>query len=91
MSMLLKVPGNVSAYSAISIFLSWLIGSPRGYSREKLEENIGVMLSNSIYYEALDRLPAGRIFTVSTDGESEWAVLARVMAIISLIRGNNKS
>ena len=63
----------------------------RGYSLEKLEENIGVMLSDSIYYETLDRLPAGRIFTVSTDGENEEAVLARVMAIISLIRGNNKS
>ena len=63
----------------------------RGYSREKVEENIGVMLSDSIYYEALDRLPAGRIFTVSTDGENEGAVLSRVMEIISLIRGNNKS
>ncbi|MHB1708425.1 MAG: AAA family ATPase [Thermoplasmataceae archaeon] len=63
----------------------------RGYSREKVQENIDVMLSDSIYYEALDRLPAGRIFTVSTDSESEMAVLDRVMGIISLIRGNNKS
>ena len=63
----------------------------RGYSREKIEENIDVMLSDSIYYEALDRLPAGRIFTVSTDSKNEGAVLARVMSIISLIRGNNKS
>ncbi|MCL5679169.1 MAG: AAA family ATPase [Candidatus Thermoplasmatota archaeon] len=63
----------------------------RGYSREKVEENIGAMLSDSIYYEALDRLPAGRIFKVSTDGENEGAVLARVMEIISLVRGNNKS
>ncbi len=63
----------------------------RGYSREKIEENIDVMLSGSIYYEALDRLRAGRIFTVSTDSENEGAVLARVMSIISLIRGNNKS
>ena len=63
----------------------------RGYSREKIEENIEVMLSGSIYYEALDRLPGGRIFTVNTDSENEEAVLARVMTIISLIRGNNKS
>jgi adenylate kinase len=63
----------------------------RSYSQAKVEENIGALLSGSIYNEALDRLPAGRIFSVSTDGATEEDVLSRVMAIISLMRGKNKS
>ncbi|EQB67613.1 MAG: hypothetical protein AMDU2_EPLC00005G0449 [Thermoplasmatales archaeon E-plasma] len=38
----------------------------RGYSGVKIEENIDAILSDSIFYESLDRLPRNRIMIVNT-------------------------
>lgn len=41
----------------------------RGYSDFKIEENIAALLSDSIFYEALDRLPRNRIMIVNTSND----------------------
>ncbi len=38
----------------------------RGYSNLKIEENIDALLSDSIFYESLDRVPGNRIMIVNT-------------------------
>lgn len=38
----------------------------RGYTKEKIQDNVEAQLSGQIYFEALDRLPSGRIITLST-------------------------
>ena len=63
----------------------------KGYSREKIDENIDSMFSGTIYYEALDRLPANRIFTLDSDTGDEKSVLEEAVKIISRITANNKS
>ena len=47
----------------------------RGYSREKIEENMDALLADSIYYEALERLPSVRIYRISNpEGELDETV-----------------
>ena len=41
----------------------------RGYSGLKIEENIDAILSDSIFYESLDRLPRNRIMIVNTTND----------------------
>ncbi|MGC8505327.1 MAG: AAA family ATPase [Thermoplasmata archaeon] len=47
----------------------------RGYSSEKIEGNMDALLADSIYYEALERLPSVRIYRISNhEGELDETV-----------------
>ena len=39
----------------------------RKYSREKISENIDALRSDTIYYEALEKLPSGRIHRIKVE------------------------
>ncbi len=55
----------------------------RGYTLEKIDENIAAQRADTIYYEALEGLPSSRIFRVSNDDGMLDAAYQRVKAIIS--------
>ncbi|QRF74922.1 putative kinase [Thermoplasmatales archaeon] len=63
----------------------------RGYSEAKIDDNIESMLAGTIYYEALDRMPASRIFIIDTGSADENSVLTEAERIISQMKANNKS
>jgi adenylate kinase len=65
--------------------------SGRRYDREKIEANIDSLLSDTIYYEALDLIPSGRIFRIDTSDISPEDVAERVAKIMKETRTNNKS
>ncbi len=58
----------------------------RKYTNEKISENLDVQRSDTIYYEALDRLPDNRIFTVNAHSKSIEDICKIVYEIIHNIR-----
>ncbi|BAB59763.1 hypothetical protein [Thermoplasma volcanium GSS1] len=58
----------------------------RGYSEEKIQENIETQMSSIFYYESLERLPANRIFTLYNGNIDETA--KRIISIIERSRNN---
>lgn len=58
----------------------------RGYSEHKILENIDAQFSGTIYYEALQRLPSNRIYTINTTDMEPGAVVESVMAALSKAR-----
>ncbi|MCW6168230.1 MAG: hypothetical protein LVQ96_01705 [Thermoplasmatales archaeon] len=63
--------------------------SNRGYSKEKIEENIDALLSDTIYYESLEFLPAPLIRKVKvTENNLDDAVLKCVEVINSFQKRN---
>lgn len=57
----------------------------RGYSREKINENLDAQRAQTIYYEALDRIPAGRIFIIEEKSRDLDAVFCDIASILSKI------
>ncbi|AAT43960.1 kinase [Picrophilus oshimae] len=55
----------------------------RNYSESKINENIDAMLADVIYYEALDRMPAGRIVRVNAHGMSRNDLFNKIIEIIN--------
>ncbi len=56
----------------------------RGYPDSKIEENLDVQRSGTIYYEALERIPAGRIFRINTSGLTTGEIAIRIIEIFGM-------
>ena len=61
----------------------------RGYTENKIDENLDAQRAGIIYYEALERLPAGRIHILEERSRNIEEVYRDVISIISMI--NEKS
>jgi adenylate kinase len=59
----------------------------RGYSEEKINENIDALRSDIIYQESLDLLPASRIHRIQVE-EGNPEITAKI--IVDLIKGGKK-
>ncbi len=57
----------------------------RGYSKEKIDENLDAQRAHTIYYEALDRLPAGHIFIIEEKSRDLESVFCDITSILSKI------
>ncbi len=55
----------------------------RGYPESKINENIDAMLADTIYYESLDRLPAGRIIKLNAYNMSVDDLLKNIIELIN--------
>lgn len=58
----------------------------RGYTEEKISENIDAQRSDTIYYEALDRVPSNRIFRLKTTGTTPESVADNITQLLQLDR-----
>ncbi len=58
----------------------------RGYSDDKINENIDSQRAEIIYYEALERLPAGRIHIIHEKSRSIEDIYNDVVSIISRVK-----
>lgn len=54
----------------------------RGYSDQKVRENIDAQLSGTIYYESLDRLPAGRISRIDTTSDPPQSTARKIALLV---------
>ncbi len=54
----------------------------RGYPKSKIDENVDVQLSGILYFEALDRLPAGRILRIDTCSMGADEVVERIIQFV---------
>lgn len=60
----------------------------RGYSIEKINENLDAQMADIIYYEALDRLPANRIHIINERSRNIGDIYNEVIHIISRINNS---
>ncbi len=60
----------------------------RGYSREKINENLDAQMAEVIYYESLDRLPADRIYMINECSRNIEDIYKEVIYIISMINND---
>ncbi len=58
----------------------------RGYSELKVRENIDAQLSGTIYYESLERLPAGRIRIMDTSSGQPASIAEEIASLPGLHR-----
>ncbi|HKJ96601.1 MAG TPA: adenylate kinase family protein [Thermoplasmataceae archaeon] len=54
----------------------------RGYSGDKIRENIDAQLSGTLYYEALEHLPSGRIHVIDTTDTKPDSVADQISRLI---------
>ncbi|GGM73609.1 hypothetical protein GCM10007108_09470 [Thermogymnomonas acidicola] len=55
----------------------------RGYSEGKIEENLETQRADIYFQEALERLPATRIFRINAEGKDPDAVAGTILSIAS--------
>ena len=64
-----------------------------GYSDEKIAENIDAQISDTIYYESIERLPASRVIALELTGktlsESFCIIRDKIIEIENLTSGSN--
>ena len=64
-----------------------------GYSDEKIAENIDAQISDTIYYESIERLPASRVISLDLTGktpsESFCIIRDKIIEIENLTSGSN--
>ncbi|MHB8360902.1 MAG: AAA family ATPase [Thermoplasmataceae archaeon] len=59
----------------------------REYSKEKIEENLDALRSDSIFSEALDRIPATRIMRIDTTNGIDERGMNRILLFIEQYKG----
>jgi adenylate kinase len=58
----------------------------RGYSQQKINENLDAQRAQTIYYEALDRLPAGRIYIIEEKSRNLGEVFQDIISILAMTK-----
>ncbi len=63
--------------------------SERGYSKEKIEENMDALISDTIYYESLEFLPAPLIRKVNVIENDVDAAVVKCIEVIDIFQKRN--